>query len=92
MTYSYMPPSYSILLPQANLTIDAPPNASNTILRSSTDPLVQVKPNSRDVFFVAAAALMGAVFHGCGEYSIPFWHDVFHTDHSDTFPASCLHL
>ncbi|CAK0779336.1 hypothetical protein CVIRNUC_004747 [Coccomyxa viridis] len=50
---------------RANLTIDAPPNASNTILRSSTDPLVQVKPNSRDVFFVAAAALMGAVFHGC---------------------------
>ena len=66
------PPSFPTLLLQANLTIVAPPNASSAVLRSSTDPIVQVSPNSTDVFFVAASALMGAVFHGCGEPAIIF--------------------
>ena len=85
MTTLSIPSGFPILLLQANLTIVAPPNASRTILRSSTDPLVQVKANSTDVFFVAASALMGAVFNGCGEYTIPFQHEVFLTDHNDKF-------
>ena len=87
MTISSIAPSFPIMLPQANLTIVAPPNASSTIPRSSTDPLVQVKPNSTDVFFVAASALMGAVFHGCGEYTIPLGHKFFLTNHNDIFPC-----
>ena len=44
------------------------PQANGTVLRSAVDPLVSVAPNATDVFFVAASALMGVVFNGCGAF------------------------
>ena len=44
-----------------------PPEANGILLTSGRDNLVAVKPNATDVFYVAASALMGVVFNGCGE-------------------------
>ena len=53
---------------QSNITdgVVGLPQANGTVLRSAADPLVSVAPNATDVFFVAASALMGVVFNGCG--------------------------
>lgn len=57
------------------------PQANGPVLRSAVDPLVSVAPNATDVFFVAAAALMGVVFNGCG---------AFQPLHKDTVEELCL--
>ena len=51
---------------QYNLTdIKTPqPGTSSPLIQSG--PLVHVAPNSTDVFYVAAAALMGIIYQGCG--------------------------
>lgn len=51
-----------------------PPPATGIVLRSGKDPLASVKPNATDVFYVAASALMGVVFNGCGEHLTPGQH------------------
>ena len=55
---------------QSNITdgVVGLPQANGTVLRSGVEPLVSVAPNATDVFFVAASALMGVVFNGCGAF------------------------
>ena len=57
---------------QYNLTdIKTPqPGTSSPLIQSG--PLVHVTPNSTDVFYVAAAALMGIIYQGCGVCPRPF--------------------
>ncbi|CAK0783597.1 hypothetical protein CVIRNUC_006796 [Coccomyxa viridis] len=62
MTYAYQNTSDTTPIiedPQANLPL----------LRSGVDPLVSVNPNATDVFYVAAAALMGVISNGCDALS-----------------------
>jgi hypothetical protein len=41
------------------------PSTYSPLIQSG--PLAYVSPNSTDVFYVAAAALMGIIYQGCGE-------------------------
>ena len=68
-------PSYDPRKSQSNLVcalqasttpIIEDPQANVPLLRSGVDPLVSVNPNATDVFYVAAAALMGVISNGCG--------------------------
>ena len=57
---------------QTNYTpVIGPPQANGTVLQSGTNPLVSVKPNATDVFYVAASALMGVIGNGCGRLLKP---------------------
>ena len=61
------------------------PQANLPLLRSGVDPLVSVNPNATDVFYVAAAALMGVISNGCG-VSQPLHMEMY------AFPASSIFL
>jgi len=43
-----------------------PPEANGIILKSRHNPDMAVAPNSTDVYYVAASALMSVVFNNCG--------------------------
>lgn len=51
---------------QTKFTAVPPPDTNGVILKSGPDALVPVAPNSTDVFYAAAAALMALVFVDCG--------------------------
>ena len=56
---------------QMNYTgVIGPPEANGIILKSGNYPDVPMAPNSTDVYYVAASALMGVVFNGCGACTI----------------------
>ncbi len=56
------------VLQSMNTPVIGPPEANGILLKPGSDSLVAVKPNATDVFYVAASALMGVVFNGCGEF------------------------
>ena len=71
---------------QANYTpAIGPPQANTTLLKSGIEALVSVNPNATDVFYVAAAALMGVISNGCG-VSQPLHIEMY------AFPASSIFL
>ena len=73
---------------QTNYTpVIGPPQANGPLLQAGTTPLVSVKPNATDVFYVAASALMGVVGNGCGRLSKPQ-----QTDVQEILPAQLVML
>lgn len=67
---------------QYNLTDTKTPQPSTYSPLIQSGPLFQVAPNSTDVFYVAAAALMGIVYQGCGVRIRPFYCMIDQTGHA----------